>query len=623
MPLTGQTTVGQDTIFIKEVRIRGERIRDHLIRPAGTSFDTTILEKHSLDPLAVLIAGNFPAYIKTYGSGGLATPSLRGTTAGHTGVEWNNINISNPMTGQSDLSLFPTGLADDIRIMPGAQSMNITSGSPGGLISLNSRPEWDGRTALSLNSSAGSFGRRSVLIKARTGTNAFQSATKVYLHEAENNFPYINHVSGNEPVKEKRENNQVRQQGLIQEMYYRSGGSALSARFWYQKAKRLIPVPIITPTMNPPERQEDESFRSMLDFNLEAGKSEINLTSAFVSDKLNYVNEKAGINSRNVVNRIILKGRAERDIDNLMKLEFSAANELGIVATNNYDSRKYRNVLTMDASASLSILNWLSTKLLVREIVEDNKIHVPDLAAFADLRPFSTREYYLKIAFSRNSRIPTFNDLFWMPGGNKDLVNETGYSAEIKLDIKETISGSAVINSSVTLYHNRVKNLIQWRPGSNSYWQAINIEELAANGFEAGLDLNIRKTAYNLRLISSYSHIISGTGERGSFSTRRAQLMYVPVNMFNASCRAERGNIYYSARLTYTGKRYTDADNTQYLPSDMVTDMDAGYRLASGKIVSDIRFTVENVFNADYQNIAFYPMPGRSYFLSLILQFKK
>ncbi|MDV7399099.1 TonB-dependent receptor, partial [Arthrospira platensis SPKY1] len=36
----------------------------------------------------------------------------------------------------------------------------------------------------------------------------------------------------------------------------------------------------------------------------------------------------------------------------------------------------------------------------------------------------------LKARFSRNYRLPTFNDLYWQPGGNPDLLAESGWSQE-------------------------------------------------------------------------------------------------------------------------------------------------------------------------------------------------
>ena len=70
--------------------------------------------------------------------------------------------------------------------------------------------------------------------------------------------------------------------------------------------------------MNPPEKQFDESLRTIVTYEPEKWKSDIKITAAYISDKLNYRNELASIDSRNHSERIILKGILERSINNIV-----------------------------------------------------------------------------------------------------------------------------------------------------------------------------------------------------------------------------------------------------------------------------------------------------------------
>jgi len=625
IPLNGQFSVQSDTIFIGEVKITANRLTDHYHKSRSTAIDSSVISEYNGYSLADLIGDNSSLYIKAYGPGSLASPSFRGTTAGHTGVAWNNINIESPMTGQSDLSIIPAGMADDINIFCGGNSMSITKGSIGGLINLETKPDWGEKSLFMLNPAAGSFGRKSLLVKARAGSSNFQSVTKAFLFGAENDFPYLNSVSGDIPVIEIRENNQVRQKGFIQELYYRKSHHELSARFWYQSAARNLPVPIIVPSPDKPEKQNDLSLRSMLVYDYQLNKTRLNLTSAFISDRLDYRNEQASVDSRNSLNRIIVKGTFNRLISSILNLSFSAGNELDLVETNNYESRKSRNILSLDAAADMNIMRWLSANLLLRETIQDDRFLAPDFFAGAEIKPFSAKEYFLKLNFAKNSRIPTLNDLYWSPGGNPDLRNEAGYSTEITLDVSNTLDGSVRIGTDLTFYHNHISGLIQWRPGEYSYWQADNIDDLVSNGMEANINIMFYGPSYNFKMISGYSHTVSGSkGKRSSENSgKRFQLIYVPADMFNTLLRAERKNIYTTVRINYTGKRFIDADNTMYLSPYTVTDLDVGIKLTLRKTLTDIRVGVDNVFNIDYQNIAYYPMPRRNFIASIIFQIKK
>mgnify|MGYP003674653292 FL=1 len=77
-------------------------------------------------------------------------------------------------------------------------------------------------------------------------------------------------------------------------------------------------------------------------------------------------------------------------------------------------------------------------------------------------------------------KAPTFNDLYYPFGGNKDLVSEFSNSAEIFFETK-----ISAINASVNFYHSNVDNLIVW---DASVSQSGNIEEAEIKGVEFALN---------------------------------------------------------------------------------------------------------------------------------------
>jgi iron complex outermembrane receptor protein len=446
--LYGQNYLQVDTILIKEVEIRGQTIgQDH---PGFKimHLDSSVIRNYSQNTLADLISENSAIYIKSYGSGGLATASFRGTGAGHTQIAWNGINLNNPMIGQFDMSLVPAGFIDDINIFYGGGSMYISNGGFGGVIDLETKPEWDELNQIYLNPGIGSFGRYAGLIKLKAGKSGFQSVTKAFLSNAENDFNYLNTVSGMTPYEETRENNQVSHKGFIQELYYKNSERSYSARLWYQSASRNLPVPIITSSMTPPENQEDESLRTMVTYESSGENSAISITGAFISDKLEYNNEAASVNSRNNSKRILLKSDFETRINGMMKIGFAFNNEVSIVNTNNYAEEKIRNVASFDATAQADLNSWLVARLLIREILQDRTLLSPDFSAGAEIKPFRGKYYLIKTSFSKNSKIPTLNDMFWSPGGNPDLKNENGYTSEIIMEFTNILSNSFRIRNA-------------------------------------------------------------------------------------------------------------------------------------------------------------------------------
>ena len=130
----------------------------------------------------------------------LSTTSIRGSGASHTQITWNEININNPMPGQSDLSLIPSCFIDNVQIYYGGSSMAINSGGIGGIINLETNPEWKKETSVILNPWLGSFGRYTGSLQIKSGNTHFQTVTKLYLESSENNFRYLNSEMSTEPV---------------------------------------------------------------------------------------------------------------------------------------------------------------------------------------------------------------------------------------------------------------------------------------------------------------------------------------------------------------------------------------------------------------------------------------
>ena len=623
--LQGQISFRNDTILIKEVEIRGKTDGQDYKGYKATHIDSSLIGIYNQRTLADLIAENSIIHLKTYGSGGLATTSFRGTGPGHTQITWNEINLNNPMVGQSDLSLIPAGFIDEINIYYGGGSMSINSGGSGGVIDLKTNPDWDDQEVFFINPGIGSFGKRSGLVKVKAGTKGFQSVTKAFLSNSDNDFRYLNSVAGESPIWETRENSEVRQKGFIQELYFRNSRSSLSARIWYQSASRNLPVPIISPTMNPPEKQSDESLRTMLTYVSAKGLTDIHFTAAFISDKLDYTNELASVDSRNLSKRIILKSGLQRRINKMLKLEFTLNDELNLINTNNYAGNKSRNLASADAIAETDLTQWLVARVLVRQMIQDSRFLAPDFSVSTEIKPFREKYYFIKASFSKNSKIPSLNDMYWSPGGNPDLKSETGYTSEITLDMTSYLSGSLKIKNDLTFFRNHISDMIQWRPGESYYWEAGNIGNIVTSGLESGLDVNYTVQRFNARLNAGYAFTkaaIEGANTDNQESSGN-QLVYIPENQINALLRLSWQHFYSVFTASYTGKRFLTADNSQYLPQYSISDLTLGTKLNAGNVSCDLGFIVENLFNASYQNIAYYPMPGRSFLVSIVFQFKK
>ncbi len=283
--LTARCQSGSDTVKIKEVIITRKQISSEQPGYKFFTIDSSLLNGYSHCFLNDLLRDATPLFIKEYGAGLTATSSFRGTSAGHTQVTWNGININDPMLGQTDFSLIPAGMIDNVMVSFGGASMDLGSGAIGGIINLGNEPSWRKETIIDVAPGAGSFGRYSGLLKVSTGSDIFQSVTKAFVNSAENDFRYLDEEAA-VPEWKNREHNQLIQKSFMQELYFRKSKNVLSARFWYQSASRNLPGSILYGYSG--EKQSDESLRTLLSYDAIKGNKELFASGAWMRTDMLY-----------------------------------------------------------------------------------------------------------------------------------------------------------------------------------------------------------------------------------------------------------------------------------------------------------------------------------------------
>lgn len=619
----GQLASINDTIRINEVFVKSSSF---LTGQGGKLelIDSAILKDYSHDNISEVLSENESIFIKSYGSGGIATISLRGTGAGYTGFAWNGVNINSPMLGQTDLSLIPAGLVDEISILYGGTSLLLNSGGIGGIINIETTPKWDCKTYLLSNISVGSFGRYSGLLKVKTGNKSFQSSTKALFQSSENNFTYLNRFITSGSESERRKNSASNQNAFMQELYFRREKNVLSVRTWYQSSDRRIPVPITVQQPYPGETQKDESLRTIVNINGYSKKTNYNSSLSWFYEKLNYDNPLLSINSRNLANTLNFKGGIKTILSENTTICLIISDEISIVNSVNYGTVRSRNMASATASLRRIIGERAVVSTLIRQTMAGKVVLMPDFSTGIDYRLINNKEHFIKINFSHNSKVPTLNDLYWNPGGNRSLKNESSYSSELSYETSSKISIPLSLSSKISLYVISIDDMIKWRPGEFGFWSPANINNTKSSGVEGNVSLLYVKNLLNVRFIAKYawnkaSVIKSADNE---FAAGK-QLIYSPEHLFNTSLRAAYKNIYLSWVSCYTGRSYTTTDNSDFLKGYLLNNLSTGIKIGSGKSTFDVNLKTDNLFNVNYQAIAWYPMPGRSFTVSIIYQFTR
>ncbi|RYF65843.1 MAG: TonB-dependent receptor, partial [Cytophagaceae bacterium] len=203
--------------------------------------DSALTEAYRYQTLADFLALQAPMQFKSYGPGQLTTVGLRGTSANHTAVLWNGVNINPPTLGQTDFSTIPVNGFDQLSIQYGSAASCVGSDAVGGSILLNSTPGWkrQGITA-TLGHRFGSWNSGQTQVGVRFATPLLgggQLAGKTLVYGGSNRYlPNYSERKGYlvEP-------SETAQRGVIQDLFYRTKQQhQLSLNIWLTDNKLVL-----------------------------------------------------------------------------------------------------------------------------------------------------------------------------------------------------------------------------------------------------------------------------------------------------------------------------------------------------------------------------------------------
>ncbi len=591
------------TVELKPVEVVENRISPYAIGAQTTKIDSTLIKLESLPTLADIISSYTSLAIKTYGNGMLSTISFRGTGPSHTAILWNDINISYPMLGQSDLSMLSLVLSDKVEIQHGTGSSLYGSGALGGTVSLSSKTPNQGLT-LSMSQWLGSFGTIKNNVRTSYANDNYFINVGTLWDQSANNFKFKNTTKIGSPTEE--------QQGAD----YRILGTSLESGFTIgDKGKLLISGQYfnadrnLQPSMNTGssvDNQTDENLRIKAKYIVSLANLTWNLNYAYLHDVIGYNGEKTFAIQQ--VARIEL----ERNILTWLKVNLAADYNFIDINSPFYSNEKTTEQRTNTwASFLMSPGDRLVFSLSLRQSFNpDYKIpFTPTLGAEYYLVKRYDKQLKIKSLLARGFRVPTLNERYWQPGGNTNLVPEDSYSAEFGL--AGSLDRRVRIKYELTTYRMWVDNWILWTP-QGSIWSPENIKYVDVYGAEASVSLQHTIGAISNKWLANYAFTksINRTGLDQFDRSVNMQLNYVPIHKASITSINEINSWTLQINGVLTGKRYVTADNEESLAGYTLLNLKLGKSFRRGKYLFTGHINVNNILNTQYQSVENRAMPG-------------
>ena len=587
-------------------------------------FDTLLLKGARSASLADILAQTSPLSLKYYGPGQLASANFRGTSASQTMVVWNGIRINNPMMMQSDLGAIPAAIIGSGSIVYGPGTLGFTAGAFGAVIDLQTSLSNKAENSIEIEQTTGSFGFSFFQAMLELHNGKMNSRTLFYRDMSENDFPYPDNFTSSRPYNiERREGASWLRHGLMQTFsMLNDNGASGDLIIWANQKQTNLPYPIHQQQGRYSQSQAEDDLRILLQGRKRYDNMLIEAHSAFQMGSMHYLESRsktdASHQTQNYQQAITLRGFTSGLI-----WRTSADYELQRVITSEYEGEKTRHIF----AAFGELRNPAGSKYLFGVVARSEFVPGYGLALMPSgllgYRPGREGKHLVKATITRNRQLPGFNDLYWIPGGNSGLLPETMIAAELSYERPGIQAGAFVLSPKVLLFRQRVENKIMWLPDTGAFWSANNIGLVKITGAEAAIVTSANLRRASIKIAIRYSFVSAERFSENNESVVR-QLIYQPyhTSSFNTQISNKRaGTIVWES--TYTGIRYTNADNTAYMPGHTLSNIYyVSPCIKSEYFVTDLFISLFNLFDAKYQAIAWYPMPGRYFRAGVSFKFK-
>jgi iron complex outermembrane receptor protein len=592
-------------VFVTSYSSISERTAYSIQSSSGNagSYDLgNIMQRHS------------PVLINSYGaSGAVATLSFRGTNDDHNIVLWNGIRINSPASGTADISLLSLAAADKILVIPSAQGAYIGSGSFGGVIDLRQNVFYKDSSIISLTTDMAQFHQYNAAGNFLYSNKRFYSKSSAWWQQANNDYAYIDKYNSN--LKTINTHNEVQNHGLVTDFSYNiSRNILLKSGVWVEKKYKEIPT-MMGGGQQSSKAQQDKVLRTFVSLNIHKNLWGIALLSGYTFDNIHYTDKffptdtTFSVNSTIVAHKFQNNFEVQRQFYSFLSFKSGIRYEYHKVSTNNYYSDILRHQASIWASVFGTYKQW-QYDFSLRQHLYDLGFYRPIISVEVSWTSLNNTLIYLQ--YSDKYRLPDYNELYWYPGGNRNLNPEKGNALET--GIKRSFTKSHhTLRCQSNVYLLLVKDNIQWVPVSSTVWSPQNLKNTKHIGADISINYKYNKDKITVFGNIIYNYNISTIVKNNTYPQLEGHVMrYRPRHQFKLNLGFDYRFFFYRLYFQYISLRYTDDENNDYfaLSPFPYMDMDIGFNFSHKRIGTSLNVFIKNVTQSRYEIIrSFAPPP--------------
>jgi len=588
--------------------------------------------------------------IKDYGGiGGFKTISVRGLGANHTAVLYDGVEINDAENGQVDLSTLNLNNVQKITLYNGQPPdicMPARSFASASVLSIVTvKPELSAIKPYQITAGikTGSFGLFNPYLQWQQRiNNNWSFIINSYLENANGQYKYKTNTGTGVDSTHTRTNADINAQQVDGALYWaKSDSNKFNLHINYYDSDRGLPGAVILYSASLSRQRLWNR-----DFFMQAGYERIwksgfhLLLNTKVSQLFehyldpDYLSESGKLEQRFTQRELYQSAALSYHITPNWEVSYAIDGSIANLGEDvSYPNPSFPNptrfTLLNVLASNLTIGRFhLQTSVLNSNITETVKkntatqprnITTPTVMTTYD--PVKNSGLELRAFYKYIFRNPTFDELYYQQVGNPNLKPEYTNQFDLGATYRKALSGIFdYIAFTADAYYNIVNNKIVFIPKDTNGGSIENFGKVDIEGLDASVKTQVKFTDSwkgSLALNYSYQQALNVTDPTSSIYLN--QLPYTPKNTvaINAGIDNSHLGVYYNQVIS--SSRYYTNDNLpyDYIPGYSTSDASVVYHfVAKGKPIV-LSAGVNNLFNKSYFVVQSYPMPGRSFRISI------
>lgn len=559
--------------------------------------------------------------IKGYGiTPQLQSVSVNGLGSQHTLILIDGVKINSFQNSQVDLSILPLNNVKQIEFINNGVSSIYGSDAIGGLINIitNNRPKILNNKSYSTNLSfsLGSFNTKNISLGIDHVGKNYNLSLFYNIETSDGNYEYIyDFGDGKRTYERKNAQYNLYDLGLNSQFIIRNNTSIrLLSNFSYQNKN----LPGIVSRYPSNAFQKDEYWNNIIILNHKF--SRVFMLKSTVNFQNSLMKYNAGKYSKNTYKNIVASGSSElRFTSDNFKITSGYHYTYATAESKNFINNQIRNQHAIFIASRINLIKNLRLFPSLRyDNISDIQKDAITYKIGLNYQPISEYNFGLRGNAGKNFRAPSFNDLYWITGGNSDLHSEysTNYEAGFFYFFNSYFNGK--IDLSYT--HILAKDKIIWLPGDFAIWTPKNIESSVSKNITISLALSKSfSTRKGISVNGDFSFIDSRKTSKliNYDAAYNKQFPYIPFYKANLNTSLTIDNFSLNVFYRHTGTRYSDSTNKNKLKKIDLVDLNVQYSTSLFSAQTKLKFDLNNLFNFDYEIISGYPMPLRNFRITL------